>query len=67
MYLDQLYALGVSWLNLYCKRWEMMRRPGRCSRFSSLQFIYRASFGHWPSSGSSVFPCIQYRVVTIRD
>ena len=26
MYLDQLYALGVSWLNLYCKRWEMMRR-----------------------------------------
>ena len=26
MYIDQLYALGVSWLNLYCKRWEMMRR-----------------------------------------
>ena len=41
---------------------------GRCSRSKSLQFIHRA-FGHWPSSGSSVFPYIQYnsRVVAMSE
>ena len=63
MYLDQLYALGVSWLNLYYKRWELMRRD------VALDFQASNLFTELSATGlhqGLLFSCVSNIIVTTR-